>query len=173
MPHKGRSIHIQWLDHRIERNTKKTREVLALDDGQAGDRMYLVQAPKVMKKTRWGFFISSRNYIFCTIKVNRFLAKYVLLVVFFAPLDQAWPTADSSLNWPTIGGCVVRLNAAQVMRKCCGFASLCALDANTWRSGLFATQVVGCSRSQLLLVSLLVSLFCLHRCFERKKPRPS
>ena len=79
---------IQWLDHRIERNTKKTGEVLALDDGQAGDRMYLVQAPKVMKKTRWRFFISSRNYIFCTIKVNRFLAKSLLLVVLFC---TAWP----------------------------------------------------------------------------------
>ena len=103
MPHKGRSIHIQWLDHRIERNTKKTREVLALDDGQAGDRMYLVQAPKVMKKTRWGFFISSRNYIFCTIKVNRFLAKYVLLVVFFAPLGQAWPPPTArSIGPPSV-----------------------------------------------------------------------
>ena len=68
MPHKGRSIHIQWLDHRIERNTKKTREVLALDDGQAGDRMYLVHAPKVMKKTRLKFVISRGNCIFCARK---------------------------------------------------------------------------------------------------------
>ena len=48
---------IQWLT--IESSeTLKRGEVLALDDGQAGDRMYLVQAPKQTKKMRLKLVIS-------------------------------------------------------------------------------------------------------------------
>ena len=61
------------VNHRIERNTENGGEVLALDDGQAGDRMYLVHAPKQTKKMRLKLVISSLNYSFCTIKVNDFL----------------------------------------------------------------------------------------------------
>lgn len=38
--------------------------MLALDGGQRGDRMYLVHAPNVIKKTRLKLVISSINYSF-------------------------------------------------------------------------------------------------------------
>ena len=38
---------------------------MALDDGQRGDRMYLVHAPNVMKKTRLKCVIGSSYCIFC------------------------------------------------------------------------------------------------------------
>ena len=73
------------------------------------------------------------------------------------------------------------------MHKCCGFASLCALDVNTWRSVLFAAQVVGHRRSQLLLgfaldlfastkaVATVMNAVTISVCIaysERKKPAP-
>ena len=49
--------------------------MLALDGGQRGDRMYLVHAPNVMKKTRLKLVISSDNYSFCTIKSQLFFIR--------------------------------------------------------------------------------------------------
>ncbi len=48
--------------------------MLALDDGQRGDRMYLVHAPNVIKKTRLKLVISSTNYSFRTIKSQLFFS---------------------------------------------------------------------------------------------------
>ena len=61
--------------HRIEAKHGKLGGVLALDGGQRGDRMYLVHAPNVMKKTRLKLVISSTNYRFCTIKSQLFFIR--------------------------------------------------------------------------------------------------